>query len=73
MREELPREAMKKNMIYVDHKNNAILLPIKGSHIPFHILLLKSVVKSDEGKFASLRFNFHLPNSISNLTFPKFS
>jgi nucleosome binding factor SPN SPT16 subunit len=48
------------------------LLPIKGIHIPFHILLLKSVVKSDEGKFASLRFNFHLPNSISNLSFPKF-
>ncbi len=71
-REELPKD-LKKNMIYIDNKNNTILLPIKGAHIPFHILLLKSVVKSDEGKFASLRFNFHLPNSISNLTFPKFA
>ena len=71
-REELPKD-LRKNMIYIDNKNNTILLPIKGAHIPFHILLLKSVVKSDEGKFASLRFNFHLPNSISNLSFPKFA
>ena len=71
-REELPKD-LRKNMIYIDNKNNTILLPIKGAHIPVHILLLKSVVKSDEGKFASLRFNFHLPNSISNLSFPKFA
>lgn len=72
-RDELPKD-LKKNMIYVDNRNNTILLPIKRAHIPFHILLLKSVVKSDEGKFASsLRFNFHLPNSVSNLAFPKFA
>ena len=60
-------------MIYIDNRSNSILLPIKGSHIPFHIHLLKSIVKSDEGKFSSLRFNFHLPNSISNISFPKFA
>ena len=59
-------------MIYIDSKNSSILLPIRGIHIPFHILLLKSIVKSDEGKFASLRFNFSLPNSLSNLEFPKY-
>jgi nucleosome binding factor SPN SPT16 subunit len=60
-------------MIYIDNKNNTILLPFKGSHVPFHILILKSVVKNDEGKFASLRFNFHLPSAASNLAFPKFN
>lgn len=42
----MPKD-IKKNMIYIDNKYNTILLPIKGSHIPFHILLLKSIVKSD--------------------------
>ena len=64
---------MKKNQIYVDNKNLSILLPINGKHIPFHIHTLKSVVKNDEGKFASLRFNFLLPGTINNLTFPKFN
>lgn len=30
-------------------------------------------MKNDEGKFASLRFNFHLPSAASNLAFPKFN
>lgn len=64
---------MKKNQIYVDSKNNAILLPINGKHVPFHIHTLKSVVKNDQGKYSSLRFNFHLPGTVANLTFPKFN
>jgi nucleosome binding factor SPN SPT16 subunit len=49
------------------------LLPINGKHVPFNIHTLKSVVKNDEGKYSSLRFNFHLPGTIANLTFPKFN
>lgn len=49
------------------------MLPINGQHVPFHICILKSVVKNDEGKHASLRFNFHLPNSIPTLNFPKYT
>ena len=64
---------MKKNQIYVDAKNNSILLPINGRHVPFNIHILKSVVKNDEGKFASLRFNFHLPGTVPNFNFPKFN
>lgn len=41
--------------------------------MPFHIHTLKSVVKNDEGKYASLRFNFHLPGTVANLNFPKFN
>ena len=63
---------MKKNLIYIDNRNNAILLPIGGAHVPFHICILKSVVKNDEGKFASLRFNFSLPSNVGILNFPKF-
>lgn len=29
-------------------------------------------MKNDEGKLASLRFNFHLPNTVPTLKFPKF-
>lgn len=71
-REDFPRE-MKKNQIYVDAKNNSILLPISGRHVPFNIHILKSVVKNREGKFVSLRFNFHLPGAVPNFNFPKFS
>jgi nucleosome binding factor SPN SPT16 subunit len=49
------------------------LLPINGKHVPFNIHTLKSVVKNDEGKYSSLRFNFHLPGTVANLTFPKFN
>lgn len=70
-RDDLPKD-LKKNLIYIDNKNNSILLPINGSHVPFHICILKSVVKNDEGKHASLRFNFHLPNTVGTINFPKF-
>ena len=70
-KEELPKD-LKKNMICIDNKNHAILLPINGQHVPYHICILKSVVKNDEGKYASLRFNFHLPNSLATLNFPKY-
>ncbi len=63
---------MKPKLIYIDSRNNSILLPINGAHVPFHICILKSVVKNDEGKLASLRFNFHLPNTVPTLNFPKF-
>ena len=59
-------------MIYIDNKNNSILLPINGKHVPFHVCILKSVVKNEEGNFASLRFNFHLPGSVATINFPKY-
>lgn len=71
-KDELPKD-LKPRLIYIDNKTNSILLPINGQHVPFHICILKSVVKNDEGKHASLRFNFHLPNSIPTLNFPKYT
>ncbi len=71
-KDDLPKD-LKPKLIYIDNKNNSILLPINGTHVPFHVCILKSVVKNDEGKLASLRFNFHLPNTVATLNFPKFT
>ena len=64
---------MKKNKIFVDARNNALILPINGVMVPFHINTLKNIVKNDEGSLAILRFNFHLPVSglIGNIKLPK--
>lgn len=71
-REEFPKD-VKKNKIYVDVKNNALLLPINGVMVPFNINILKNIVKYEEGKFVALRFNFHTPISglIGNINPPK--
>lgn len=71
-REEFPKD-IKKNKIYVDAKNNALLLPINGVMVPFHVNVLKNIVKYEEGKFAALRFNFHTPLAglIGNINLPE--
>lgn len=43
-REELPKD-IKKNKIYVDGKNNSLLLPINGVMVPFNVNVLKNIVK----------------------------
>jgi len=55
-------------------KNLAIILPIMGMHVPFHISVLKNLSKHEEGRFTSLRFNFHIPgpsSSLANVSFPE--
>ncbi|KAJ3168124.1 FACT complex subunit spt16 [Irineochytrium annulatum] len=47
--------------IYVDRRNEAIILPIYGMPVPFHISTLKKVIKNDEGDSVLLRFNFNTP------------
>lgn len=47
--------------ILVDRKNEAIVLPIFGQPVPFHVSTLKSVAKNDEGDSTYLRFNFVTP------------
>jgi len=72
-REELPKD-VKKNKIYVDVRNNAVLLPINSVLVPFHISIIKNVAKHDEGKFSALRFNFHTPlgGLLGNINLPQF-
>jgi nucleosome binding factor SPN SPT16 subunit len=57
---------MKPGKIYVDTKNDSVILPIFKSMVPFHVSLIKNVSKSDENSFSFLRINFHTP--ISGLT-----
>ena len=69
----MPKD-MKKNQIYVDMKNDAVVVPIYGQMVPFHINVIKNVAKQEEEgkKIVSLRLNFHVPTAQagSNVTFP---
>lgn len=58
--------------IYVDNKANAVIFPINGVHIPFHINVLKNIVKIDENKLTALRFNFNMPigGVVGNIRIP---
>lgn len=47
--------------VYVDKKNDTVVLPINGIPVPFHIATIKNATKSDEGKYAFLRINFVTP------------
>ena len=54
-------------------KNYAVILPINGQALVFHISVIKNVSKHDEGNTSSIRFNFHVPGSglnQGNLVFP---
>jgi nucleosome binding factor SPN SPT16 subunit len=57
-------------------KNFAVILPINGHPIVFHISVIKNVSKHDEGNTSSIRFNFHVPSSGVNqgsMVFPTFN
>lgn len=49
--------------IYVDKKNEAVILPIFGIPVPFHISTIKNVSTSVEGDYLYLRINFFFPGS----------
>jgi nucleosome binding factor SPN SPT16 subunit len=55
--------------IYVDSRNDTVILPIFKMMVPFHITLIKNVSKSEENSFAFLRINFMTPISgLSNIS-----
>ncbi|GLT88649.1 hypothetical protein SLE2022_066650 [Rubroshorea leprosula] len=55
-----PRELM----IQVDQKNEAILLPIHGSMIPFHVATVKSVSsQQDSNRTSYIRIIFNVPGT----------
>ena len=68
--ETFPKNLPPKN-IHVDHKNNAVLLPINSRLVPFHVSCFKNVTKHTENKLSTLRFNFQTPGiSTGNIIFP---
>lgn len=49
--------------IYVDKKNEVVILPVFGIPVPFHISTIKNVSTSNEGDYLYLRINFFFPGS----------
>uniref|UniRef100_A0A7E4VLK0 FACT complex subunit n=1 Tax=Panagrellus redivivus TaxID=6233 RepID=A0A7E4VLK0_PANRE len=63
-RERIPDEAdIKKLMIYVDRRNDSIIVPIYGIPVPFHISMVKNCSHTVEGDVVLLRINFAHPGS----------
>lgn len=52
---------LKPRCVVVDMDHEAIIVPINGIPVPFHISNLKNATKSDEGQYSYLRINFHTP------------
>jgi nucleosome binding factor SPN SPT16 subunit len=59
---DFPR-GVRTTMVTVDKQHDSVLLPILGQLVPFHISTIKSVMKTEEGAKAFLRFNFYVPSS----------
>mmetsp|Transcript_2232 Transcript_2232/g.3562 ORF Transcript_2232/g.3562 Transcript_2232/m.3562 type:complete len:816 (-) Transcript_2232:34-2481(-) len=61
-REAMPSGA-RPNQIYVDTRHEAVLLPIHGQIVPFHVSTIKNVSKNEEGQYFFLRINFVHPGA----------
>ncbi|RDD47106.1 FACT complex subunit SPT16 [Trichoplax sp. H2] len=60
----MPRDPDISNLkIYIDKKQESIILPIFGIATPFHISTIKNVSQSVEGDYCYLRINFFYPGS----------
>lgn len=54
-------EECRKMRIFFDRRKEAVILPIFGFPVPFHISVIKNCTKIDEDAAASLRINFDVP------------
>lgn len=54
---------LRPRIITVDMDAEALLVPINGVPVPFHISVIKSVSKSEEGQYSYLRINFFTPQT----------
>ncbi|PKA51534.1 FACT complex subunit SPT16 [Apostasia shenzhenica] len=50
-------------MIQVDQKNEAVLLPIHGSMVPFHVSSVKSVTSNQDNRTCTVRIIFNVPGT----------
>ena len=56
--------------VVADPENRSILLPIRGTHVPFHVCTVKSVAFQDEGPSGVLRVNFNTPGQSVKAFYP---
>ena len=54
-------EECRKQRIFFDRRKEAVILPIFGFPVPFHISVIKNCTKIDEETVSSLRINFDVP------------
>jgi nucleosome binding factor SPN SPT16 subunit len=54
---------LKERQVMVDMRAEAVILPINGVPVPFHISTIKNVSKSEEDKATYLRINFYCPGA----------
>jgi nucleosome binding factor SPN SPT16 subunit len=52
---------VRERQVMVDMRAEAVILPINGVPVPFHISTIKNVSKSEEEKATYLRINFYVP------------
>ncbi|KAM0945399.1 putative peptidase M24, PH-like domain superfamily, FACT complex subunit Spt16 [Dioscorea sansibarensis] len=50
-------------VIQVDQKNEAILLPIYGGMVPFHVATIKSVTSHQDNRTSTIRIIFNVPGT----------
>lgn len=53
----------KELVIQVDQKNEAILLPVYGSMVPFHVATVKSVTSHQDNRTCTIRIIFNVPGA----------
>nr|CAD1829712.1 unnamed protein product [Ananas comosus var. bracteatus] len=53
----------KELIIQVDQRNEAILLPIYGSMVPFHVSTVKSVTSHQDNRTCTIRIIFNVPGT----------
>ncbi|TMW55175.1 hypothetical protein Poli38472_013937 [Pythium oligandrum] len=56
---------LRERQVMVDMRAEAVILPINGVPVPFHISTIKNVSKSEEEKATYLRINFYVPGAAS--------
>ncbi|KAJ3702142.1 hypothetical protein LUZ61_005847 [Rhynchospora tenuis] len=56
----------KELIIQVDPKNEAVLLPIYGSMVPFHVSTVKNVSSHQENRTCTIRIIFNVPGTAFN-------
>ncbi|KAF3327038.1 FACT complex subunit SPT16-like protein [Carex littledalei] len=56
----------KELMIQVDSKHEAVLLPIYGSMVPFHVSTVKSVTSHQDNRTCTIRIIFNVPGTAFN-------
>ncbi|KAK8968380.1 FACT complex subunit SPT16 [Platanthera guangdongensis] len=53
----------KELMIQVDQKNEAVLFPIYGCMVPFHVSTIKSVTSNQDNRTSTVRIIFNVPGT----------